>query len=209
MKKYAAYFGRNAARIVYLISVGFLGLGVFNVFLYSRWLGGVFCTIGAILFIFTSAKQVSDKHIDELVSKTENEYVKTKIEGKIVDKSPLDGNAFSVFSGFIRDSGSVRFKAGGDQKIRTSRFFVTALSVQKNDFKIFKTVYDIIADKEIVDEAVFIKNAENVSVKKTEIEFPRGIFGYEIGFTKGGNTEVFKFYLPDDALADKLISKIK
>lgn len=208
-KKYEKYFGRNIARIIYVIGVGLSFFGVFHLLLGNPFLGVIFVTVGVITFFLTSHKQASDKDIDALLSKAEEEYCKTKIEGQFFEKEELNPSQFSVFGGFIRDSGEVRFKAGNDQKIRTSRFFVTALSAEKNDCKIFTTVYDIISGKSIVDEKFFTKGADKVEFTKEKIEFPRGIYKCSVKIEKNGETEEFSFYLPDDALADKLTDKIK
>ena len=208
-KKYEKYFGRNVARIIYLIGVALCFLGVFNLLLGNPFYGAIFATIGVIVFFLTSHKQASDKDIDALLSKAQEEYHKAKIEGQVFEKTELDPSQFSIFGGFIRDSGEVRFKAGRDQKIRTSRFFVTALSVEKNDCKIFTTIYDIISGEAVFDESLFTKGADKVEFSKEKLEFPRGIYRCTVKTEKNGESDEFSFYLPDDALADKLTKKIK
>jgi hypothetical protein len=208
-KKYEKYFGKNIIRIIYVIGVALCFLGVFNLLLANPFFGAIFVTIGVITFFFTSHKQASDKDIDALLSKTQEEYRKAKIEGQVFEKEELNPSQFSVFGGFIRDSGEVRFKAGRDQKIRTSRFFVTALSVEKNDCKIFTTIYDIISGESVFDECLFTKGADKVEFSKEKIEFPRGIYKCTVKTERNGETNALSFYLPDDALADKLTEKIK
>ena len=207
-KFYEKYFGRNLARIFYLISVGFLGFGVFQVIMGNPYGGVIFCTMGVVLFFLTSHKQVSDKHIDELVQKHEKNYIAEKIDGKALGKETLKGEDFSVFSGFIRDSGDVRFKAGSDQKMRTSRFYVTAISSKKNDFKVFTTIYDMLSESEPIDKSFFTKGAAEIEFSKEIIEFPRGNYKCAIKAKRNDNSEEFIFYLPNDALADKLTEKL-
>ncbi len=208
-KKYEKYFGKNVIRIIYVIGVALCFLGVFNLILGNPFFGAIFVTIGVVTFFLTSHKQASDKDIDALLSKAQEEYCKAKIEGQFFGKEELNPSQFSVFGGFIRDSGEVRFKAGRDQKIRTSRFFVTALSAEKNDCKIFTTVYDIISGETISDERFFTKGADKVEFSKEKLEFPRGIYKCIVKTERNGETEEFSFHLPDDALADKLTDKIK
>ncbi len=208
-KKFAKYFGKNVSRTVYLIGLVIIGFGLVQIFLGNPYYGGMFCTLGAILFLLTSHKQVSDKNIDELVKKYENEYVDKVIDNKVFGKETLKGSDFSVFSGYIRDNGDVRFKAGKDTKIRTSRFFVTAVSAEKKDCKIFTTVYDILSDKTPVDRCIITKGADEIKFVKEKIEFPIGNYQCKVKITKGEETEELMFYIPDDALADKLLSRIK
>jgi hypothetical protein len=208
-KKFEKYFGKNIIRIIYVIGVALCFLGVFNLILGNPFFGAIFVTVGVITFFLTSHKQASDKDIDALLSKAQEVYCKNKIEGQVFEKATLDPSQFSVFGGFIRDSGDVRFKAGRDQKIRTSRFFVTALSTEKNDCKIFTTVYDIISGETVFDERLFTKGADKVEFSKEKIEFPRGIYKCTVKTERNGETNELSFYLPDDALADKLTEKIK
>ena len=205
---YEKYFGRNLARIFYLIGVGFLGFGVFQVIMGNSYGGVIFCAIGVVIFFLTSHKQVSDKHIDELVQRYEENYIHENIDGKVFGKETLDGRDFSVFSGFIRDSGEVRFKAGSDQKIRTSRFYVTAISSKNNDFKVITTIYDILSGEEPISKSFFSKGEEAIEFSKTVIEFPRGNYQCVIKKTVDDTSEEFIFYMPDDALADKLTEKL-
>lgn len=208
-KKFTKYFGRNVSRTVYLIGLGIIGFGLVQIFLGNPYGGGIFCTLGAILFLLTSHKQVSDKNIDELVKKYESEYVSKVIDNKTFGKETLKGSDFSVFSGFIRDDGDVRFKAGKDTKIRTSRFYITAVSAEKKDCKIFTTVYDIISEGTPVDRCIFTKGADEIEFSKEKLEFPIGNYQCRIKVTKGESSEELMFYIPDDALADKLLDKIK
>lgn len=203
-KFYGKYFGRNIARIFYLISVGFLGFGAPHVVFGNPFIGMFFCTIGVVIFFLTSHKNVSDKHIDELVSKYQESYIINKIDGKSHGKEILNGKDFSVFSGFIRDSGEVRFKSGSDQKIRTSRFYITAISAKKNDFKVYTTVYDILSQTEPLDKSFFIKTEDITEFLKEEVQFPRGNYKCTLKTAE----QEFVFYIPNDALADKLISKL-
>ncbi len=208
-KKYEKYFGKNVARILYVISVGLLFYEVFNLTIGRGLFVGLAGGIGLILFFSTSHRQASDKDIDEIVQKAEDAYLEKKVIGKTVAKQELDGKDFSVFSGFIRDSGDIRFKAGRDEKIRTSRFYVTAISCKKNDCKVFTTVYDIITGQEVSDSMICTAEYDAVSVSKEKIEFPRGSYKCRFSLVRNEEMQDFEFYIADDALADQLLERVE
>ena len=204
---YAKYFGKNTARIIYCIGVGLALYGAFNILFANGFMGFFYCLIGVILFFVTSHIQVSDKHIDELVTETVNAYKQDKIAGITFGREDADPEKFSLSYGFIRDNGDVRFKSGRDGKIRTSRFYVTALSSERDDCKVVTTIYDILTGNESTS-SICTKNASDVVLDKQEIEFPRGNFFCKITQTTNGKSEELSFYIPADALADKLTSMI-
>ena len=204
---YAKYFGKNTARIFYCIGVGLALFGVVNCIVGNAFWGFFACVIGVALFFITSHKQVSDKHIDDLVAETVTAYKEEKIKGVSFFREEVDPDKFSLFYGFIRDNGEVRFKAGRDGKIRTSRFYVTAISAERDDCKVFTSVYDILSG-EVKDAKLCTKNASDVRFEKQEIEFPRGNYFCNITQSINERAEEINFYIPADALADKLTSMI-
>lgn len=208
-KRFEKYFGNNIMRTVYLAGVALIAIGLAVAIFYWAGYGTPIAMVGVALFFISSAKQVSDKQVDEYVQKTADEYAKEKIDGRTVGKQTLDARNFSVFRGYVRETKNARFKAGRDSKIRTSNFFVTAMSIEKNDYKIFTTVYDMLSDEKPTDKMICTKGADSVELKSEKIELPRGIVKYELTVVRGEESESFVFYLPDDALADKLIAKIR
>ena len=206
-KKYIKYFGANIARIIYCIGSVLACFGVFCMLFSHRGLGFLACLIGVPLFFITSAIQASDKDIDKLVSDAMESYKEEKIKGKVIGKETLDESKFSLFSGFIRDSGDVRFKSGRDGKLRTSRYYVTAISAERSGSVVFTTVYDIISG-EVKDYMISTKDAESVEFTKEAVEFPHGNFFCRIKTLKEEASEALEFYLPADALADKLTATI-
>lgn len=206
--RYAKYFGKNISRTVYVIGSGLSCVGLFCILFSHRGFGLLSCVVGVTLFFLTSHLQISDKTIDELLEKAITNYKKEKIEGVVVGKTELAPERFYEFNGFIRDNGEVRFKRGRDEKIRTSRYFVTAISAEKKDFCVFTTVYDMLAETEESRMCCSL-GAEEISFDKEIIEFPQKLRKCSLKLKKENSCEEMTFYLPADALADKLIDKIE
>ena len=59
------------------------------------------------------------------------------------------------------------------------------------------------------DMMISTKGAEEVNLTKVPTEFPKGNFKCELTITKNGERESLVFYVPDDALAEQLLSKVK
>ena len=163
--------------------------------------------IGLIPFFLTSHIQVSDKAIDELIETRIEKFKEERLKDIVVGKTEITSDKFSAFSGFIRDGGDVRFKRGRDEKIRTSRYFITAVAVDKKEFTVVASVYDMLSD-ERTDKLISSIDTEIKAFSKESIDFPQKLHKCKsIAVIDGSDTEL-EFYLPADALADKLIVKI-
>lgn len=206
-KRYLKYFGRNITRAVYVVGSALCCIGLFCILFSHRGFGMMACIVGVTLFFLTSHRQVSDKMIDELVQNAEEGYKNEKIKGKVIGKAVTDEEKFTVFSGFIRDDGSVRFKKGRDLKLRTSRYFVTAVHAEKKQCTVFTTVYDMLSGEQTDGTATSL-NAEAIGFSKERIEFPQKLYKCILKTRRGENEEELTFYLPADALADKLTERI-
>ena len=206
-KKYSRYFGKNIARIIYTVSCGLLGYGCFNIVVGNSYWGMIYCLLGIIPFFVTYSMQVSDKTIDELIETRIEKFKEERLKDIVVGKTEIANDKFSTFSGFIRDGGDVRFKRGRDEKIRTSRYFITAVSVDKKEFTVITSVYDMLSD-ERTDKLISSIDTEIKAFSKESIDFPQKLNKCKlIAVIDGSDTEL-EFYLPADALADKLIEKI-
>ncbi len=208
-KRFARYFGSNIARKLYLLGFGMMVVGLAVAYFYWVVYGMPITVIGLVLFFASSALQISDKDMDTKVAEDVNKYVKEKIDGRTIGKETLDGRDFSVFYGYIRENGGVRFKSGSDKKLRTSSYYVTAISAKKNDCKVFMTVYDLLSPETPNDQMIFTKGADEIAFEKEAIEFPKGNFRCKLRVDRKGETEEMIFFLPDDALAERLLEKFK
>lgn len=208
-KKFSKYFGSNVARKVYVAGIALIVFGVIVTFGYWAGYGVPIMAVGVLLFFISSSIQVSDRDVDEMVRSTMDSYAKEKIDGRIMGKETLDARNFSVFSGYIRESGNVRFKAGGDGRVRTSNYFVTAISAEKGNCRVFTTVYDMLSEEKPIDHMICTKGADEIEFSHLPTEFPKGNFKCELKVTRNGECEELVFFIPNDALADKLIAKIK
>lgn len=207
-KKFERYFGKNLARKFYVAALALVVIGIIIAFVYWAGYGIPIAAVGVVIFFIASVFQVSDRDIDGHVNETFESYGR-KIDGRAFGKGTLDARNFSMFKGFICEGEKNRFKSGGDGKLRTSKFYITAISAEKGDVKIFSTVYDILSDETPVDRWIYTKGADGIEFSKEPTEFPKGNFKCLLKVTKNGESEELEFYLPDDALADKLIDKIK
>lgn len=206
-KRFSRYFGKNITRIIYTTSCALLIYGCFNIVVGNSYWGMIFCILGIIPFFVTYSMQVSDASIDELVDRSVERFKEERLKDVIVGKTAIGEDKFSTFSGFIRDGGDVRFKRGRDEKIRTSRYFVTSVSVDKKEFTVLTSVYDMLSDAK-TDKFISSIDTEIKEFSKENIEFPQKLLKCKlVAVIEGSDTEI-EFYLPSDALADKLIEKI-
>lgn len=206
-KRYARYFGKNIVRIIYAVSCGLLCYGCFNIVVGNSYWGLIYCMIGLIPFFLTSHIQVSDKAIDELIETRIEKFKEERLKDIVVGKTEITSDKFSTFSGFIRDGGDVRFKRGRDEKIRTSRYFITAVAVDKKEFTVVTSVYDMLSD-ERTDKFVSSIDNEIKEFSKESMDFPQKLHKCRLLTVIDGEKQEFVFYLPSDALSDKLIVKI-
>lgn len=207
--KFSKYFGNNIMRKVYVAGIALIAVGLIVAFAYWAGYGIPIAAIGVILFFISSSMQVSDRDIDQKVNSDMESYIKEKIDGRTFGKEILKGSDFSVFSGFIRESNNVRFKSGRDGRMRTSSYFVTAIYAEKGDCKVFTTVYDLLGVEAPVDLFISTTGADRIEFKRDATEFPKGNFKCDLKVERNGKTEELVFFLPDDALVDKLVEKIK
>lgn len=206
-KRYARYFGKNIVRIIYAVSCGLLGYGCFNIVVGNSYWGLIYCMLGLIPFFLTSHIQVSDKSVDELIETKAEQFKSERLQNVVIGKDEIPKEKFSVFSGFIRDGGDVRFKRGRDEKIRTSRYFITAVAVDKKDFSVLTSVYDMLSD-ERTDKSISSIDTEIKAFSKESVDFPQRLHKCNLAAVIDGSDSEFEFYLPADALADKLIESI-
>lgn len=206
-KRYARYFGKNIVRIIYAVSCGLLGYGCFNIVVGNSYWGLIYCMLGLIPFFLTSHIQVSDKSVDELIETKVEQFKSERLQNVVIGKDEIPKEKFSVFSGFIRDGGDVRFKRGRDEKIRTSRYFITAVAVNKKDFSVLTSVYDMLSG-ERTDKLISSIDTEIKAFSKESVDFPQRLHKCNLTAVIDGSDSEFEFYLPADALADKLIESI-
>lgn len=207
-KRFERYFGSNIGRKIYVVCIALIAAGAIIGYGYWWGYGMPLIIIGAAGFFVTAGIQVSDKDVDEHINTVVEEY-KKKIDGRVIGKDKLDARDFSVFQGFIREDNETRFKAGTDKRVRTSKFYITALYADSKNFVAFTTVYDLLSDETPNDSMIFTKGADAVEFSSETIEFPTENKKCTLRTTRNGATEELVFFLPNDALADKLIAKLK
>lgn len=208
-KNYSAYFGHNIARKLYVAACILLVLGAAVAIFYWAGYGIPIAIVGLIMFFVSSGKQISDNDVDEKIIKEAKDFGEKILESQPnICKELQKGNEFSVFHGYIRENGNVRFKSGNDGKIRTSAYFITAIYAKKKDCQIITAYRDLILDNPSKEQKISTKGAENIKLTRTPTQLPQGNFKCELSLTKDGREETFEFFLPKDALADKLLDVI-
>ena len=200
-KKIERYFGRNLISKLYVVSIVLIGAAVLIATLYRIYVGLPIALAGIVLFFVSAVFRVSDKDIDEKVDSALKNYGEECIKGKHIGKRELSGDEFVYFTGYLCDKPNVRFKSGSDGKLRTSRFFVTAVSVTRGECIVCASVYDLLGASPREDTFIYLTAESDNSLTRTELEFPRGVVKYTAADGQA-------FCLPDDAQADDLISKI-
>lgn len=207
-KRLDKYFGSNVGRKIYVASIAVIAVGFIIGAAYWWGYGLPLAAIGVIGFFISSGIQVSDKDIDERIAESVEEY-KSKLDGRICGKETLDARDFSYFYGFIREDNETRFVAGSDGRVRTSKYFVTAISESGRDLKIYTTVYDILTDSVVYDGFAATRGAIRNEFSFTETDFPKGNKKCALTvYTTEDDKITLLFYVPNDALADKYISRL-
>lgn len=207
-KRFERYFGSNVGRKFYVASLALIAVGAIVGYAYFWGYGMPLIAVGVIGFLVSSGIQVSDKDVDEHIANTVAAY-KERFDGRTVGKETLDARDFSIFHGFIREDNETRFKAGSDKRVRTSKYFVTAISAENKNCKVITTVFNLLSDDEPNDSSIFTKGADETEFACETVEFPAGNKKCTLKATKDGKTEELVFFVPNDALADKLIEKMK
>lgn len=208
-KRFDRYFGNNIGRKFYIASLAFIVIGVIIGYAYWWGYGMPLMVLGVIGFLVSSGIQVSDKDVDEHIQNTLETY-KEKLNGRAFGKETLDSRDFSYFYGFIREDAHTRFVSGRDGKVRTSKYYITAISAKPHNAKVFTVTYDLLSNEnEPNDSFISTNGAHSLELASENLEFPAG--NKKCTLTVGTETtqnETFTFYVPNDALADKLLDTI-
>lgn len=208
-KKFERYFGNNYGRKIYIVSIVLIAIGLAVGFAYFWGYGMPVAIVGVIGFFISYGIQVSDKDIDDHVLATVEKYKEEKIEGTLIGKEKLQAKDFSFFYGYIREDSNTRFVAGSDGKIRTSKYYVTAISADRNKFIAFTSIYNLLSNDAPIDDMVYTDSETEIEFNSEVIEFPNGNKKCTLKTTKGGESKETVFFVPNDALADKLLSNLK
>ena len=204
-KRFDRYFGNNIGRKLYIASLALIAVGVIIGYFYFWGYGMPLAALGVIGFLVCSGIQVTDKDIDEHIENALEEF-KKRIDGRVLGKKTLDARDFSYFCGFLREDSQTRFVSGRDGKVRTSKYFITAISASRNGSVIFSAVCDLLAENEIISESFIETNGSEKADLATEVlEFPAGNKKCTLTVNDG---ETLLFYVPNDALADKLLDTV-
>ncbi|MBR4278630.1 MAG: hypothetical protein IKT34_00500 [Clostridia bacterium] len=207
-KKLDKYFGNNVGRKVYIASLAVIAVGFAVGALYWWGYGLPIAAVGVLGFFISSGIQVSDKDIDEQVSASVSEY-NSRLDGMTFNKNTLDARDFSYFYGFIREDNETRFNSGTDGRLRTSKYFVTAISENGKALTIFTTVYDLMTGKTVHDGAITTSGAIKTDFSFVETDFPKGNKKCTLDvYSSRDEKSTLLFFVPNDALADKFIAKL-
>ncbi len=205
--RFTRYFGSNIARKIYVACLALIAIGAFIGYAYWWYYAAPFVIIGAIGFFICYGIQVSDKDVDEHIQKTVEDF-KSSIDGRTIGKDITDIRNYSIFQGFLREDGETRFKAGRDGKLRTSKYYITAVCAEGKSFSVFTAHYDLFSEETPNNCFITTKGADEIEFNREIIEFPGKNRKCTLKVTRNGVAEDLTFYLPDDALADKLIAKL-
>ena len=207
-KRFDRYFGNNLGRKFYIASLSVLAVGVLIGYLMWWGYGMPFIAVGVIGFLVSSGIQVSDKDVDEHIQNELEEFKKT-IDGRVIGKETLDARDFSYFYGFIREDAQTRFKAGSDGRVRTSRFYFTAISAKPKNAMVFAATYDLLSDDKPNSEFISTHAAHSIDLATEMLDFPAGNKKCRLTVGLGEErAEKLTFFVPNDALADKLLDSI-
>ncbi len=205
-KRFDRYFGNNIGRKFYVASLVAIAVGF--IVGYSFWWGyGMpLIGLGVIGFLVSSGIQVTDKDVDERIMNTIEEF-KSRIDGRVIGKETLDSRDFSYFYGFIREDSQTRFIAGRDGKVRTSKYFITAISAKPKNAKIFSITYDLLSEETPNESFISTNGAYSIELTSENIEFPAGNKKCRLYVAMNEEKgETLEFFVPNDALADKLLN---
>lgn len=204
--RFTRYFGANVARKLYIACIALIAIGFIIGYMYWWYFASPFVVVGTAGFLVCYGIQVSDKDVDEHIEKTVEDFKKS-IDGREIGKSVTDARNFSVFQSFLREDGETRFKSGSDGKLRTSKYFITAVSAEGKDITVFTAKYDLFSEETPADSFITTKGADSVEMTREIIEFPCNNRKCTLKVTRNDDVEELTFYLPDDAFADKMIAK--
>ncbi len=211
MKKRKKYFGKNTIpKIFFALGAATIAFGGFQFLVGNTYGAMLFGAIGAFLIFIKTELQLSDKQIDALVQESQDEYLEEHIKGKLIGKQELNPKDFTLFSGYIRDGNDVSFKSCRDGKMRTSKYYVTAISANKNECTVSAKIYDMFSKETPEDEFIFTRGASEIRFEKKETEFPKGNYECVLRTVQGSTEKEIRFYLPTgDFLVEQIIEKLE
>ncbi|MBR5779676.1 MAG: hypothetical protein IKY21_03520 [Clostridia bacterium] len=204
--RFTRYFGANVARKIYIACIALIAIGFVIGYMYWWYYASPFVVIGTAGFLICYGIQVSDKDVDEHIQKTVEDF-KNSIDGREIGKTVTDARNFSVFQSFLREDGETRFKAGSDGKLRTSKYFITAVSAEGKDLTVFTAKYDLFSEETPKDSFITTKGADSVEMSREIIEFPGHNRKCTLKVTRENVVEELTFFLPDDSFADKMTAR--
>lgn len=207
-KRFDRYFEKNIARKLYVVSIALIAVGAVIGYFYWWRYGMPLMVIGVVGFFVTSGIQLSDKDVDQQVQSSVEE-LRQEIDGKQHGKETLDARDFSFFCGFVRTDAKTRFVVGRDGRVRTSRYYVTAISTKPKNATVFSAVYDLLSPETPTVDQAFASYAQGVELSVEELDFPAG--NKKCLLTTGddpSNKQSVVFFLPNDALAEKHLETI-
>lgn len=196
------YFNTKIWNILYFSGFGVIAAGAAVAYLYWGFLGLCIVGVGVVMFLLSTSFRITEKDIDACVAETKENYGRDMINGKYAGKRELNAKDFKYFSGFIRDKANVRFKSGRDGKIRTSRYYITAICVDAGGFVAQCSIYDLFGREKREDSFIALRKGQDMNLTAEKAELPRG----NVKYTAADGSV---FWLADDALADDLISRIR
>ena len=204
--RFTRYFGANIARKIYIACPALIAIGAVIGYVCWFYYAAPFLIIGIIGFFICYGIQVSDKDIDEHIQKTIEDF-KSSIDGRTFGKDVVDVRNFSVFQGFLREDGETRFKAGQDGKLRTSKYYITAVCFEDKNLSVFAVQYDLFSDQIPNNCFITTKGADEIKFNREIIEFPDHNRKCTLKVTRKNVVEELTFFLPDDSFADKMTAR--
>ena len=203
------YFGNNLATVFYIISGFLIAAGLIGIFFrFYIIICAAVTIVGIILFFITIRMKITDKDYDEPLNKSADSYKKEHIENYSINRKPLDPETFDLFYGYLFDQPGIKRKVGKDGKMRSSRYYVTALHADRNGFVIFYSEYDNLDGHE-EHRVIHAHTGDQVSVERPSEKPVFGDFRYTISVQSAEEAASLSVHLPDDALVDEKLSLIE
>lgn len=202
------YFGNNLATVLYIVSIAMIVVGLLGVFFrYFILYAGILAVLGIVLFFITVRLKITDSDYDGVVNASVDSYRGKHLSDVIINRKKADPESFDLFTGYLYDRPGTLRKQGKDGKMRSSRYYITALKANRAGFIVSSSEYDTLTG----DESHRLVHAEP-GVSFT-LEHPAdkllGDRRYVLRFADDGAEPDFVFHLPDDALADEKVKAIE
>ena len=197
---------------ILLLAVGVVLLGVGALFILSGgWVlqGGIFLVPGGVCCVLGVLLRIKGEHLDNYIAKAADavgngfyDVVKYQTKKVVLDKPHVN-------SGYVEKNGQTRSRRGSDGKIRTDRFYVTAL-VNEHDRLMIRSLERSVVNDSDVSEQVFDYAYKGLSPIKVEpadtsSRVNKNFVRCTIVAPDGSE---FVFLLNDNAENDKLIEQI-